>query len=96
MLKSTVRPTGEEELDDYIKDLVEITIKMMVCALTCSCVQDGDSILVYVMCAGWGQGFEAVPGGLQVGSGEGATVVRSIWSLPPSSLQGRGVLRLSF
>lgn len=30
MLKSTVRPTGEEELDDYIKDLVEITIKMMV------------------------------------------------------------------
>ena len=30
MLKSTVQPTGEEELDDYIKDLVEITIKMMV------------------------------------------------------------------
>ena len=30
MLKSTVKPTGEEELDDYIKDLVEITIKMMV------------------------------------------------------------------
>lgn len=30
MLKSTAKPTGEEELDDYIKDLVEITIKMMV------------------------------------------------------------------
>ena len=30
MLKTTVKPTGEEELDDYIKDLVEITIKMMV------------------------------------------------------------------
>ena len=50
MLKSTVRPTGEEELDDYIKDLVEITIKMMVCALSLT-----RSILVYVMCAGWGQ-----------------------------------------
>ena len=30
MLKTTVKPTGEEELDDYVKDLVEITIKMMV------------------------------------------------------------------
>ena len=30
MLKTTVRPTGEEELEDYVKDLVEITIKMMV------------------------------------------------------------------
>ena len=30
MLKTTVQPTGEEELEDYIKDLVEITIKMMV------------------------------------------------------------------
>ena len=38
MLKTTVRPTGEEELDDYIKDLVEITIKMMVRVCECGCV----------------------------------------------------------
>ena len=44
MLKTTVRPTGEEELDDYIKDLVEITIKMMVSVLQYGC----QSIAVWV------------------------------------------------
>lgn len=43
MLKTTVRPTGEEELDDYVKDLVEITIKMMVSSLNlCKTHKTGD------------------------------------------------------